>query len=122
MAYAMFTDPPLGHVGIHRHEAQKLSDEGRNILIAEHDMKDVSRAKEESELAGRIRIIVDGDSGQILGATILGINGDEIVQAFSNFIAAGGHWSAMRDALPVHPTVTEFIPTILAKLKPLERS
>ena len=121
-AYAVFTDPPLGHVGIHRHAAQKLADEGRNILIAEHDMKDVSRAKEESELAGRIRIIVDGDSGQILGATILGINGDEIEQPFSNFIAAGGHWSAMRDALPVHPTVTEFIPTILAKLKPLERS
>lgn len=50
MTYAMFTDPPLGHVGIHRHGAQKLADEGRRILIAEHDMKDVSRAKEESEL------------------------------------------------------------------------
>jgi pyruvate/2-oxoglutarate dehydrogenase complex dihydrolipoamide dehydrogenase (E3) component len=122
MAYAMFTDPPLGHVGIHRYEAQKLADEGRNILIAEHDMKDVSRAKEESELTGRIRIIVDGADGAVLGATILGINGDEIVQTFSNFIAAGGHWINMRDALPVHPTVTEFMPTILAKLKPLLRS
>jgi pyruvate/2-oxoglutarate dehydrogenase complex dihydrolipoamide dehydrogenase (E3) component len=119
MAYAMFTDPPLGHVGLHRHEAQKLADEGRNILIAEHDMKDVSRAKEESELAGRIRIIVDGDSGMVLGATVLGINGDEIIQTFVNFMAAGGHWRAMRNALPVHPTVTEFMPTILDKLIPL---
>lgn len=119
MAYAMFTDPPLGHVGIHRYDAQKLADEGRNILVAEHDMKDVSRAKEESELAGRIRIIVDGADGKILGATVLGINGDEIVQTFSNYMAAGGHWVHMRDALPVHPTVTEFMPTILDKLKPL---
>lgn len=120
MAYAMFTDPPLGHVGIHRYEAQKLADEGRNILIAEHHMKDVSRAKEESELTGRIRIIVDSDDGKILGATVLGINGDEIIQVFSNFMATGGHWQAMRNALPVHPTVTEFMPTILAKLAPLK--
>jgi len=116
MAYAMFTDPPLGHVGIQRYEAQKLANAGRSILIAEHDMKDVSRAKEESELAGRIRIIVDGDDGKILGATMLGINADEIIQVFSNFMAAGGHWQAMRNALPVHPTVTEFMPTILNKL------
>jgi len=122
MAYAMFTDPPLGHVGIQRYEAQKLADEGRNILIAEHDMKDVSRAKEESELTGRIRIIVDGDDGKVLGATMLGINADEIIQVFSNFMAAGGHWQAMRNALPVHPTVTEFMPTILAKLAPLTKA
>lgn len=121
MAYAMFTDPPLGHVGIQRYEAQKLADGGRNILIAEHDMKDVSRAKEESELNGRIRIIVDGDDGKILGATMLGINADEIIQVFSNFMAAGGHWQAMRNALPVHPTVTEFMPSILAKLAPLTK-
>ena len=119
MTYAMFTDPPLGHVGLHRYEAQKLANEGRNILIADHEMKDVSRAKEESELAGHIRIIVDGDSGKILGATILGINGDEIIQSFVNFMAAGGHWKQMRNALPVHPTVTEFVPTILDKLRRL---
>ena len=119
MTYAMFTDPPLGHVGLHRYEAQRLADEGINILIAEHDMKDVSRAKEESELWGRIRIIVDSDSGRILGATVLGINGDEIIQCFSNFMAAGGHWKAMREALPAHPTVTEFMPTVLEKLQPL---
>ena len=122
MAYAMFTDPPLGHVGIQRYEAQKLADAGHNILIAEHDMKDVSRAKEESELTGRVRIIVDGDDGKVLGATMLGINADEIIQVFSNFMAAGGHWQAMRNALPVHPTVTEFMPTILTKLTPLTRN
>ncbi|MGJ0395442.1 MAG: mercuric reductase [Methylocystis sp.] len=122
MTYAMFTDPPLGHVGLHRYEAQKLADQGRNVLVAEHDMKHVSRAKEESELAGRIRIIVDGESRKVLGATVLGLNGDELVQTFSNFMAAGGDWKAMRDALPVHPTVTEFMPTILDKLTPLQRS
>ena len=120
MTYAMFTDPPLGHVGMHRYEAQSLADEGRNILIAEHDMKDVSRAREESELNGRIRIIADGDTGQVLGATVFGLNGDEIIQTFVHFIAAGGHWKQMREALPVHPTVTEFLPTILDKLVRLE--
>lgn len=119
MTYAMFTDPPLGHVGLHRYEAEKLAAEGRNILIAEHDMKDVSRAKEESELTGRIRLIVDGETGKFLGATILGINADEIIQIFVHFMAAGGHWHDMRNALPVHPTVVEFLPTVLGKLKPL---
>lgn len=122
MAYAMFTDPPLGHVGIHESEARRLVSEGRKVSMAVFDMKDVSRAKEESELAGRIRIIVDDDSGHVLGATMLGINADEIIQIFVQFMAAEGEWKKMRDALPVHPTVAEFIPTILDKLEPLGKA
>lgn len=121
MTYAMFTDPPLGHAGLHRYEAQILANEGRNILIAEHNMSDVSRAKEESELTGRIRIIADGDNGHLLGATIFGLNGDEIIQVFVHFMATGSHWKQMHDTMPVHPTVAEFIPTIMEKfvrLKP----
>ncbi|WP_234262409.1 mercuric reductase [Klebsiella aerogenes] len=115
MAYAVFTDPPLGHAGLHRYEAQALANEGRNILIAEHDMSNISRAKEESELTGRIRIIADGDSGRLLGATVFGLNGDEIIQVFVHFITTGSHWKHMRDTMPVHPTVAEFIPTIMEK-------
>ena len=66
--------------------------------------------------------IVNVDDGKVLGATMLGINADEIIQVFSNSMAAGGHWQAMRNALPVHPTVTEFMPTILTKLTPLTRN
>ena len=117
--YAMFTDPPLGRVGLSRTEARKLAAEGRNILIADMKMADISRAKEESETTGLIRIIVDGDSEAILGATVFGIAGDEIIAIFSNFMATGASYKIMQQALPVHPTVAELIPTILAGLKPL---
>lgn len=118
--YAMFTDPPLGRVGLSRTEAQALVADGRNILIADMKMSDISRAKEESETAGLISIIVDGDSEAILGATVFGIAGDEIIAIFSNFMATGASYKIMQQALPVHPTVAELIPTILAGLKPLE--
>ncbi|MET0543507.1 MAG: mercuric reductase [Variovorax sp.] len=120
MAYAMFTDPPLGRVGIGEAQARKLVADGRRILMATHAMKDVSRAKEESETNGLIKLLVDADSGRFVGASILGIGGDEIVQVVSNFMATGASHRVLKDALPVHPTVAEFLPTILGKLAPLE--
>jgi pyruvate/2-oxoglutarate dehydrogenase complex dihydrolipoamide dehydrogenase (E3) component len=117
MAYAMFTDPPLGRVGMSEAEARAS---GKRILMATFDMKNVSRAKEESETTGLIKLLVDADTERFVGATVLGINGDEIIQVVSNFMAAGASWRVMKDALPVHPTVTEFFPTILGKLKPLQ--
>lgn len=118
--YAMFTDPPLGRVGLNRTEALALRAEGRNILISDMNMADISRAKEEGETTGLIRIIVDGDSEKILGATVFGITGDEIIAVLSNFMATGASYRVMQQALPVHPTVAELLPTILAGLKPLE--
>ncbi|NPC55406.1 mercuric reductase [Caenimonas soli] len=116
MAYAMFTDPPLGRVGLSETEARAS---GRRILMAQFKMKDVSRAKEESETHGLVKLLVDADTERFVGASILGINGDEIIQVISNFMAAGASWHAMKEALPIHPTVAEFLPTILGKLKPL---
>lgn len=118
--YSMFTDPPLGRVGISRSEALKLVSEGRSILISDMKMADISRAKEESETTGLIRVIVDGESEQILGATVFGVTGDEIIAVFSNFMATGASYRVMQQALPVHPTVAELIPTILGRLVPLE--
>ena len=116
MAYAMFTDPPLGRVGLSEAEARAS---GRRTLMATFDMKNVSRAKEEGELRGLVKLLVDAETERFIGATVLGINGDEIIQVISNFMAAGASWHVMKEALPVHPTVTEFFPTILGKLKPL---
>ncbi|HSV44294.1 MAG TPA: hypothetical protein VLJ58_00770, partial [Ramlibacter sp.] len=116
MAYAMYTDPPLGRVGMSETEARAS---GRPMLIASFDMKNISRAKEESETAGLIQLLVDAQSGRFAGATVLGMNGDEVIQVISNFMATGAHYQVLKDALPVHPTVTEFLPTILGKLKPL---
>lgn len=118
--YAMFTDPPLGRVGLSRSEAQNLVAGGRNILIADMQMKDIARAKEESEATGLIRAIVDGDSKEILGATVFGIGGDEIISVFTNFMATGASYRILQQALPVHPTVSELLPTLLANLQPLE--
>ena len=118
--YAMFTDPPLGRVGLNRTSAKAESDKtGRAFLIAEHAMRYVSRAKEESETHGVIQFIVDAKTECFVGATVLGINGDEIIQVVSNYMATGASYKLMRNCLPAHPTVTEFFPTILDKLKPL---
>ena len=117
MTYAMFTDPPLGRVGQSEAEARAS---GKRILMATFDMTNVSRAKEESETTGLIKLLVDADTERFVGAAVLGINGDEIIQVISYFMAAGASWHVMKDALPIHPTVAEFLPTILGRLKPLQ--
>ena len=119
VTYAMFTDPPLGRVGMSLSDAQNAANEGRKILVAEMAMGDASRAKEEGETTGLIRLIVDGESEQFLGATVLGISGDEIIAVLSNYMATGASYRHMRQALPVHPTVAELLPTILGNLKGL---
>lgn len=117
--YAMFTDPPLGRVGATLAEARQLAAAGRRILVAQMPMADISRAKEEGETTGWIRLIVDGDSELLLGATVFGFAGDEIVAVVSNFMATGASYRVLRQALPVHPTVAEYLPTILGRLAPL---
>ena len=119
-AYAMFTDPPLGRVGLNAMSAKAESEKtGRQFLMANHHMRFVSRAKEESETYGVIQFIVDAKTEAFVGATVLGINGDEIIQVVSNYMATGASYRLMRNCLPVHPTVTEFFPTILDKLTAL---
>jgi pyruvate/2-oxoglutarate dehydrogenase complex dihydrolipoamide dehydrogenase (E3) component len=82
-------------------------------------MKDVSRAKEESETAGLIKLLIDEDSGLFVGATMLGIQADEIILAVSLVMVSGGAWHAVRNALPVHPTATEFSPTSIDRRRTL---
>ncbi len=118
-AYAMFTDPPLGRVGITEREARAQATSGRRFLVARHEMKNVSRAKEESETIGAISVLVDADTRQFVGASLLGIRADEVVQVIGAMMAAGAPYEVLKDALPIHPTVTEFFPTILGKLQPL---
>lgn len=116
MCYVMFTDPPFARVGMSESEARTSA---QRVLMAKFDMKNVSRAKEESETTGLIKLLVDADTGRFLGAMLLGLNADEILHVFTNFMAAGGTAKTMMEALPAHPTIAEFMPTILTKLKPL---
>lgn len=117
MAYSMFTDPPLGRVGMNEKQARESD---RNILTMTHYAKNVSRAKEDGELDGLVKIIVDADTEEILGATTFIMQGDDVIQVVSNFMATGASYKVMKDALPIHPTISEYFPTWLGMLKPLE--
>jgi len=115
--YALYTDPPLGRVGMTISEARAS---GRNVLKAEVPMSSVSRAILEGETTGLMRILVDADTEEFLGATILGLHGDDLVQIIGTAMQGGVHYPAVRDALPIHPTMAEFIPSALWSLKPLD--
>ncbi|MGZ4805719.1 MAG: mercuric reductase [Ilumatobacteraceae bacterium] len=114
--YAMFTDPPLGRVGMSEAEARAS---GRRVSKATISMTDVTRAALDGERDGLISILVDDESERFLGASVLGITGDEIVQIISALMHADASYKVLAQMLPIHPTVAEFYPTILARLAPL---
>ncbi len=116
MTYAMYIDPALGRVGMTEKEARES---GRNVLMATRQMKDIGRAKEKDETAGLIKILVDADSEQFLGAAILGIGGDEIINMFTPYMHTKQSYKLFRRAMLTHPTVAELIPWILDDLEPL---
>lgn len=115
--YAMFTDPPLGRAGMSSADARAS---GRRVLKAEIGMARVSRAILESETTGVMRILVDADTEEILGGTILGLQADDVIQVVGTAMQAGVGYPTLRDALPIHPTVAEYIPSILTSLQPLD--
>ena len=113
----MYIDPPLGRVGMSEKEARES---GRNVVMATRAMKYIARAKEKDETAGLIKILVDADSEEFLGAAVLGIGGDEIINMFTPFMYAKQSYKLFRRAVLTHPTVAELIPWILDDLAPLE--
>jgi pyruvate/2-oxoglutarate dehydrogenase complex dihydrolipoamide dehydrogenase (E3) component len=116
-SYAMYTDPPLGRVGMSEAEARQA---GRAMLVVNWPMARVARAREEGETAGLIKLLVDAGSERICGATVLGLNGDEVIQVISAFMATGASYRVLQEALPIHPTVSEFLPFLLGKLEALQ--
>jgi pyruvate/2-oxoglutarate dehydrogenase complex dihydrolipoamide dehydrogenase (E3) component len=113
--YALFIDPPLGRCGMTDSEIRKS---GRRALVAKHPMKRVSRAIEKGETQGFIKIVVDAETKQILGAAILGTGGDEVIHVLSATMYAKAPYTTIQRAMYIHPTVAEFLPTILGKLQP----
>ena len=93
---------------------------GRQVLIGKRPMTQVGRAKEFGETQGFIKILVDADSEEILGAAILGLSGDEAVHCLLDVMYAKAPYTVISRAVHLHPTVTELIPTVLQSLKPLE--
>jgi len=115
-AYALYTDPPLGRAGMTEKEVRKT---GRPALIATIAMEDVSRAFEKGETKGFMKILVDKETKQILGASLLGLSGDEAIHCILDIMYAKAPYTVLQRAMHIHPTVSEFIPTMLGDLRPL---
>jgi pyruvate/2-oxoglutarate dehydrogenase complex dihydrolipoamide dehydrogenase (E3) component len=116
-AYALYIDPPLGRAGMTDAEARKTR---KPALSAMRPMTRVGRAVEKGETQGFMKITVDADTKQILGAAILGVGGDEAIHAVLDVMYAKAPYTVMQRAMHIHPTVAELLPTILGELKPLE--
>jgi pyruvate/2-oxoglutarate dehydrogenase complex dihydrolipoamide dehydrogenase (E3) component len=113
--YALFTDPPLGRVGMTETDARAA---GINITVANYEMAAVTRAALDGIGHGMIRLVVDADADRVLGAAFFGLHGDEVVQAVSLLMHVDAPASALATWLPIHPTVAEFLPTIYMGLEP----
>jgi len=116
VAYALYTDPPLGRAGMTETEVRRS---GRRALMAKIAMEDVSRAFEKGETEGFMKVLVDAESKQILGASFLGASGDEAIHCVLDTMYAKAPYTVVQRAMHIHPTVSEFIPTMLEDLAPL---
>jgi len=114
--YGLYVDPPLGRAGMTEAEARRS---GRRVLIGKRPMTRVGRAVEKGESLGFMKVLVDADTKEILGAAILGLSGDEAVQSILDVMYAKAPYTTISRAVHIHPTVSELIPTMLQDLKPL---
>jgi len=115
--YGLYIDPPLGRVGM---TERQVRESGRPAFIATRPMARVGRAVEKSETQGFMKVLVDAQTEQILGAAILGVGGDEVVHSILDVMYAKAPYTVIQRAVHIHPTVSELIPTMLADLKPLK--
>lgn len=115
-AYNLYIDPPLGRAGM---TETQVRDSGHKALIGKYPMSSVGRAREKSETDGFMKVLVDADSKKILGATILGTGGDEVIHSILDVMYAKAPYTVISRAMHIHPTVSELIPTMLQDLKPL---
>lgn len=115
-AYALYIDPPLGRVGMTETQARAS---GRKLLIGSRPMSKVGRAVEKAETQGFMKIIADAGSRRILGASILGVGGDEAIHGLIDVMNADIPYTKQQWAVPIHPTVSELIPTVLGEMQPV---
>ena len=116
-AYALYIDPPLGRAGMTEAEVRKS---GRKALLGIRQMTRVGRALEKGETQGFMKVLIDAETKEILGASLLGIECDEVIHSILDVMYAKAPYTVIQRAMHIHPTVTELIPTMLGELKPLE--
>lgn len=115
LGYALYIDPPLGRVGMTFAQAKAT---GRKLLLGTRPMTRVGRAVEKGETAGMMQVVVDAETKKILGAAILGTSGDEAIHGILDVMNVGADYTKLQWAVPIHPTVSELIPTLLNEMKP----
>jgi pyruvate/2-oxoglutarate dehydrogenase complex dihydrolipoamide dehydrogenase (E3) component len=118
-AYALYIDPPLGRVGMSERDAVSS---GRPFLVGTLPMSKVGRAIEKDETQGFMKVIADADTGRLVGAAILGTGGDEAIHGLLDMISIGATANQLQRTVPIHPTVSELIPTLLSALQLAEGS
>ncbi len=115
--YGLFIDPPLGRVGL---TEQQVRASGRPALIGTRPMSRVGRAQEFGDTRGFMKVLVDVETQEILGAALLGMNGDEAAHSLLNVMYARQPYTIVSRSVPIHPTVSELIPTMLQGLTPMD--
>jgi pyruvate/2-oxoglutarate dehydrogenase complex dihydrolipoamide dehydrogenase (E3) component len=119
LGYALYIDPPLGRVGMTEAQARTTK---RPLLVGRRPMTRVGRAVEKGETQGFMMAIADAETKQILGAAILGPGGDEAIHGILDAMNARVPYTVLQWAVPIHPTVSELIPTLLGEMKPIPTS
>jgi pyruvate/2-oxoglutarate dehydrogenase complex dihydrolipoamide dehydrogenase (E3) component len=112
-AYALYIDPPLGRAGMTEAEARTR---GHSVRVGKRPMSRMARAIEKGETNGVMKIVVDGQSQEILGAAVFGTGGDEVIHCVLDAMYAKAPYSVLQRAMHIHPTISEFIPTVLGEL------
>jgi pyruvate/2-oxoglutarate dehydrogenase complex dihydrolipoamide dehydrogenase (E3) component len=115
--YALYIDPPLGRAGM---TVEQVRASGCRALVGERPMTRVGRAVEKGETQGFMKVVVDAQTHQILGAAILGVGGDEIIHAILDVMSAKAPYTTLSRTMHIHPTVSELIPTMLQEMSPLQ--
>jgi len=116
-AYNLYIDPPLGRAGMTEAEVRALK---RPALVSRMPMERVGRAFEKGETQGFMKILVDRQSKQILGASLLGVGGDEVIHSLLDLMYAKAPYTVLQRAMHIHPTVSELLPTMMQQLEPLQ--
>lgn len=115
--YALYIDPPLGRAGM---TADQVRASGRKALVGKRPMTRVGRAVEKGETQGFMKVVVDADTKEILGAAVFGVGGDEAIHGILDVMSAKAPYTTLSRTMHIHPTVSELIPTMLQELSPLD--
>lgn len=115
--YALYIDPPLGRAGM---TVEQVRASGRRALFGQRPMTRVGRAVEKGETQGFMKVVVDADTKEILGAAVLGVGGDEVIHAILDVMSAKAPYTTLSRTMHIHPTVSELVPTMLQEMSPLQ--